>query len=259
MPRRELARLRSEVQALRGERDRAPVDRQRRRRPAEGRACGTGPAGPGAAPGARTDNSALEADLGFFERLLPASGDQALQVRALQADRRGRARLRYQLLRDAARAQRRPVRRAATRSACRALLDGQPWTHRSAGRAQGPATATVRTRRRHDRPSARSRAKSGAGAGHRSGRGRACHRDLHAVHRSARRRDDDAVLPQDATTDPQPDRRGHPAAVASCAFADGLRIDGEVHGDVLAEPAGRQPARRSARKPVSMARSTPRM
>lgn len=43
------------------------------------------------------DRQALRADLGFFERLLPAEGD-GLQVRGLRADSRVPGQLRYQLL-----------------------------------------------------------------------------------------------------------------------------------------------------------------
>jgi len=44
------------------------------------------------------DNVALKADLGFFERLLPASGSEGISIRSLQADAQGPGRLRFQLL-----------------------------------------------------------------------------------------------------------------------------------------------------------------
>jgi hypothetical protein len=44
------------------------------------------------------DKHALQADLGFFERLLPTSADAGLQVRGLQADMRSPGQLRYQML-----------------------------------------------------------------------------------------------------------------------------------------------------------------
>lgn len=44
------------------------------------------------------ENMALKADLGFFERLLPASGEEGLSVRGLRADALSPGRVRYQLL-----------------------------------------------------------------------------------------------------------------------------------------------------------------
>ncbi len=43
------------------------------------------------------DKQGLQADLGFFEKLLPAAGE-GLQLRGLQAERQGPGELRYQLL-----------------------------------------------------------------------------------------------------------------------------------------------------------------
>jgi len=45
-----------------------------------------------------SENMALKADLGFFERLLPAGAAEGLAVRALQAEAKGPGQLRYQLL-----------------------------------------------------------------------------------------------------------------------------------------------------------------
>jgi hypothetical protein len=47
-----------------------------------------------------TENMSLKADLGFFERLLPAAGAQAEgpQIRGFQVEQEGPGRLRYQLL-----------------------------------------------------------------------------------------------------------------------------------------------------------------
>ncbi len=44
-----------------------------------------------------SEKQALQADLGFFERLLPTAGD-GLQLRGLQAEAKGPGQLRYQLL-----------------------------------------------------------------------------------------------------------------------------------------------------------------
>ena len=40
------------------------------------------------------------------------------------------------------------------------------------------------------------------------------------------------MFTEEAAPDPQPDRRGHGAFTAKFASTEGLRIDGEVHGDV---------------------------
>jgi hypothetical protein len=45
-----------------------------------------------------TENLSLKADLGFFERLLPASAAQGLNVRALQAEAKSPGHLRFQVL-----------------------------------------------------------------------------------------------------------------------------------------------------------------
>jgi len=92
----EVQRLRTEVQSLRAERDRAQA--------VADAADGLLKAGQAAqerlAQELRQSESrrqALEADLGFFERLLPAGG-QPVQVRALQAESVAPGQTRYQLL-----------------------------------------------------------------------------------------------------------------------------------------------------------------
>lgn len=45
-----------------------------------------------------SENLSLKADLGFFERLLPASAAEGLNVRALQAEAKGPGSLRFQVL-----------------------------------------------------------------------------------------------------------------------------------------------------------------
>lgn len=45
-----------------------------------------------------SDNLVLKADLGFFEKLLPASGNDELAIRALQAEIKGPGQLRFQIL-----------------------------------------------------------------------------------------------------------------------------------------------------------------
>ncbi|MEO7853114.1 MAG: DUF6776 family protein [Rubrivivax sp.] len=44
------------------------------------------------------ENLDLKADLGFFKRVLPTSGNQALSIRSLQADLKTPGKLRYQML-----------------------------------------------------------------------------------------------------------------------------------------------------------------
>lgn len=93
----EVQRLRADLQALREERDRAQsianaadgllkAERAAQERLAQELRV------------AQERQKALEADLGFFERLLPAAGGSALQVRALQADAAAPGQTRYQLL-----------------------------------------------------------------------------------------------------------------------------------------------------------------
>ncbi len=46
----------------------------------------------------QADNEALRSDLGFFERLIPGSGTDALSIRGLQAERMSGTQLRWQVL-----------------------------------------------------------------------------------------------------------------------------------------------------------------
>lgn len=87
----------------------------------------------------QTDKLALEADLGFFERLLPAGG-QKLQLRALQAESVTPGQLRYQML----------VMQGGKGASefvgtydilITGTLDGRPWTTRLAG---GPKPLKLR-------------------------------------------------------------------------------------------------------------------
>jgi hypothetical protein len=93
----EVLSLRAEVQVLRQERDRA----QSIANAADGLLKAERAAQERLAQELRVAQDrqrALEADLGFFERLLPAAGGSALQVRALQADAVAPGQTRYQLL-----------------------------------------------------------------------------------------------------------------------------------------------------------------
>lgn len=72
-------------------------------------------------------NQSLKDDLGFFERLLPATGE-GVSVRALQIDMVEAGKARYQLLvmQQGARVQ--PEFRGHFELTANGLLDGQPWT-----------------------------------------------------------------------------------------------------------------------------------
>jgi hypothetical protein len=95
--REELATLRLETAALRAERDRAQSIANaadsllKAERAAQERLTQDLRA-------AQERQKSLEADLGFFERLLPASGGQPIQLRALQADSPLPGQTRYQML-----------------------------------------------------------------------------------------------------------------------------------------------------------------
>jgi hypothetical protein len=73
------------------------------------------------------ENQALKDDLGFFERLLPASGE-GLSVRGLQADLPSAGQLRYQMLvmQQGGRAQ--PEFKGRYEVVLTGLLDGKPWS-----------------------------------------------------------------------------------------------------------------------------------
>ena len=75
---------------------------------------------------AESETLALKADLGFFERLLPASGE-GLAVRALQAEQVQPGQLRYQLL--LMQSGKAPAEfRGRYELQVAGMLDGKPWT-----------------------------------------------------------------------------------------------------------------------------------
>jgi hypothetical protein len=75
---------------------------------------------------AEAENMALKADLGFFERLLPAAGD-GLAVRSLQAEEVQPGQLRYQLLvMQSGRSP--PEFKGRYEIQLAGTLDGKPWT-----------------------------------------------------------------------------------------------------------------------------------
>lgn len=72
------------------------------------------------------ENLALKDDLGFFERLLPASGD-GLSVRGLQMDASTPGQLRFQLLIMQQGARNQPEFKGRVEMVLSGLLDGKPW------------------------------------------------------------------------------------------------------------------------------------
>lgn len=75
-----------------------------------------------------TENLALKDDLGFFERLLPATGGEGVSVRGLQGELNDAGQLRYQLLvmqRGSGRGQ--PEFKGRFELLLSGLMDGKPW------------------------------------------------------------------------------------------------------------------------------------
>ncbi|MEN9544476.1 MAG: hypothetical protein RLZZ598_1309 [Pseudomonadota bacterium] len=80
----------------------------------------------------QSDNLALKADLGFFERLLPLGGKEGLAVRGMQAEVPVAGRLRYQLL--VMQGSRAPTDfQGRYELALSGQMDGKGWTQSVAG------------------------------------------------------------------------------------------------------------------------------
>jgi hypothetical protein len=82
-----------------------------------------------------TENRALREDLGFFEKLMPASGTEAVAIRGLQAEVLAGTQLKWQVLviqpvRNA------PEFRGKLEVSFSGTLDGKPWTMPLPGGAQ---------------------------------------------------------------------------------------------------------------------------
>ncbi|MCC2675201.1 MAG: hypothetical protein K0R58_2148, partial [Ramlibacter sp.] len=124
--REELARLREDVVKLRHERDRIQsilntsgsaitVERAAQERMASQLRI------------LETENRALREDLGFFEKLMPASGNEAVAIRGLQAEMLAGTQLKWQVLVI------QPVKNAPEfkgklEVSFSGTLDGKPWT-----------------------------------------------------------------------------------------------------------------------------------
>lgn len=74
-----------------------------------------------------TENRALRDDLGFFERLIPASGTEAVAIRGLQAEMVGAQQLRWQVL-VIQPAKNAPEFRGRLELSIAGVLDGKPWS-----------------------------------------------------------------------------------------------------------------------------------
>ncbi len=74
-----------------------------------------------------TDNQALRSDLGFFERLIPGTGSDALSIRGLQVERVAEGQLKWQVLMIQAE-KNAPDFKGSLELSFVGTLDGKPWT-----------------------------------------------------------------------------------------------------------------------------------
>jgi hypothetical protein len=85
----------------------------------------------------QTDNAELRSDLGFFERLIPGSGSDALSIRGLQVERESAGQLRWQALMIQAKKNAAPIQGTLEVSFA-GTLDGKAWST-----AQKPVSRNV--------------------------------------------------------------------------------------------------------------------
>ena len=81
------------------------------------------------------ENQALRSDLGFFERLMPGTGSDELNIRGLQVERISEGQLRWQALMIQAR-KNAPEFKGTLEISLTGTLEGKPWTSAGAGRSQ---------------------------------------------------------------------------------------------------------------------------
>lgn len=86
------------------------------------------------------DNRSLRSELGFFEQLMPANGNEALSIRSLQVDRLSDGQLKWQALMIQA-AKNETEFKGVIEIQFVGLLAGKPWTMEH---AQGPQPVSVR-------------------------------------------------------------------------------------------------------------------
>jgi hypothetical protein len=84
---------------------------------------------------AEAENMELKADLGFFERLLPAGAADGVTIRGLQAEAKAPGQLRFQLLAMQA-GKRAPEFNGRYDMTLSGTLDGKPWVFARPGGAQ---------------------------------------------------------------------------------------------------------------------------
>lgn len=82
-----------------------------------------------------TENRALREDLGFFEKLMPASGTEAVAIRGLQAEVLSGTQLKWQVLVIQA-VKNAPEFRGKLEVSFSGTLEGKPWTMQLPGGAQ---------------------------------------------------------------------------------------------------------------------------
>lgn len=81
------------------------------------------------------ENQALRSDLGFFERLMPGTGSQALDIRGLQVERVSEGQLRWQALMIQAK-KNAPEFKGVLEISLTGTLEGKPWNSAGAAKAQ---------------------------------------------------------------------------------------------------------------------------
>lgn len=87
------------------------------------------------------DNQTLRSDLGFFERLIPGSGTDALSIRGLQVERLSEGQLKWQALMIQA-SKNAPEFKGALEITFTGTLDGKPW---SMAHASVPQAVLIRS------------------------------------------------------------------------------------------------------------------
>lgn len=85
----------------------------------------------------QSDNQTIRSDLGFFERLIPGTGSNALSIRGLQVERLGAAQLKWQVLMIQAE-KNAPGFNGQLEIRITGTLEGKPWSV-----VQGPETLPV--------------------------------------------------------------------------------------------------------------------
>ncbi len=83
----------------------------------------------------QTDNQLLRSDLGFFERLIPGSGNNTLSIRGLQVERLSAGQLKWQALMIQA-TKNAPEFRGSLEITFTGSLDGKPWSMMQAAEPQ---------------------------------------------------------------------------------------------------------------------------